>query len=76
MNNVLESFLNKNSDRAHEWQGVIEGMLNDDEGAFNYASDTLRGILEYVEESGTITDAQIQAIENIRDNPTERYGRR
>lgn len=75
MSDALEQFLNKNSDRAKKWQRVIEGMLNSD-GDYDYAEETLGGILEYIEENDTITDAQIQAVENIQDKPSSSYGRR
>lgn len=73
--NPLEQFLKKNSDRAVKWLAIVEGMLNDYD-AYGYAEDTLVGIHDYIEENDNITDAQIQAVENIRDKPSQNYGRR
>ena len=72
MNNVLDSFINKNSERANEYREIIEEMMG--QGRYSYAEQTLLGILDFIEEEDNITDAQVQAIENIREKPSERYG--
>ena len=73
-NNPLEQFINKNSSRAEEYRGIIEEMMAD-YSAYNYAESTMLGILEYIDENDTITDAQVQAIDNIKAKPSEGYGR-
>lgn len=69
MSNVLEQFVNKNSKRAEEYREIIEDMMGQ-YSAYHYAESTLLGILEYIEENDTITDAQILAVENIREKPS------
>lgn len=70
---VLSKFLNKKGSRAIEYRDIIEGMMGD-YGSYHYAEDTLLGILDYIEEVGDITDNQIFAVNNIRNNPA-RYAR-
>ncbi len=72
--NPLEQFLNKHSKKAQEYIGIIEEMLDDDK--WDYAYDTLAGIRDDIEEHERITDAQVQAVENIKSKPSEHYGRR
>lgn len=74
MNDVLEQFINKNSKRGEEYREIIEDMMGDF-SAYGYAEDTLLGILDYIEKNDSITDAQVQAVENIREKPSENYGR-
>lgn len=72
----IDKFLNRDIDNVIEWTNVLEKMLEAGY-VYKYASETLRGILEYVHEHGTITENQIHAIENIRAAPSSpRYGRR
>lgn len=73
MENPLEKFLNKNSKRAQEYYAIIEDMLSDGL-RYTYAESTLMGILEFIEEEDNITDAQIQAVENIKEKPNQKYG--
>lgn len=70
---AIDDFLKKKSDRAEKWLGVINSMMNDP--AYDYASDTLDGIYDYICDNSNITDAQIQAVENIQSKPSH-YGRR
>jgi len=70
MSDALQEFLNKNSKRAEEYQEVIEGMMGDWE-RYGYAQSTLIGILEFIDEHNSITDNQVQAVENIRANPSK-----
>lgn len=69
MSDALEQFINKNSNRAEEYREIIEEMMNN-YSAYHYAESTLLGILDYIDENDTITDAQIQAIENIKEKPS------
>ena len=72
---AIDDFLNKKQDTADKWLPVISDMSNDPH--YEYASDTLDGIYDDVCEEGRITDAQIQAIVNIQNKPSEsHYGRR
>lgn len=70
--NLLKQFINKNSERAEEYRNIIEEMMGDYD-SYHYAEDTLLGILDYIEKNDTITDAQAQAIKNIREKPSENY---
>lgn len=74
MNDVLSGFLEKKSNGAKDMKEVIQMMLADYQGRWDYAADTLESILDWVGESGTITDAQIRAIGNIQDKPSDPYG--
>lgn len=67
--NPLEQFINKKSSRAQEWHATIEEMLSSNR--YIYAEQTLVGILDYIEEHDDISDAQIQAVENIRLEPSK-----
>ena len=52
--------------RQCDWQEYVERverMINS--GDFNFAEDTLQGILTWVEENEHITPAQKKAVENI-----------
>lgn len=69
MSNVLEQFVNKNSKRAEEYREIIEDMMGQ-YSSYHYAESTLLGILKYIEENDTITDAQILAVENIGEKPS------
>ena len=71
--NPLEQFINKKAKRAEEYREIIEEMMGD-YSAYNYAESTLLGILEFIDEKDYITDAQVQAIENIREKPSKGYG--
>ena len=71
--NSLEQFINKNSSRAQKYYEILEEMLKS--GRYIYAEHTLADILEYIDENDTITDGQIEAIQNIREKPSEGYGR-
>lgn len=73
MSNPINDFLNKKAKRASEYLEILEGMLNS--GDYMYAEQTLADIYGYVEEHQNITDAQVQAVENIKAKPRE-YGRR
>ncbi len=68
--NPLEQFINKNSNRAEEYRETIERMLSRWD-AYGYAEQTLIAILEYIEKNDTITDGQIQAVENIKGKPSK-----
>lgn len=69
----LERFIAKNSERAEQYEIIISIMLNDDEGRYAYASDTLTDILEYIERNNNITDGQVRAVENIKEKPSNGY---
>ena len=72
--NPLEQFINKKAKRAEKYREIIEEMMCD-YSAYNYAESTLLGILEFIDEEDNITDAQVQAVKNIRKKPSEGYGR-
>ena len=44
----------------------IEEMLDDSQ--YDFASDTLSGILEWVQENEKITEKQMQAVDNIENS--------
>lgn len=66
---AIDDFLNKKQELADKYLVIISEMSNSEEYA--YASDTLDGIYDDVADKGRITDAQIQAIENIQAKPSE-----
>lgn len=73
MTDALQQFLGNNEKKAEKWLKIISDMSTDP--AYEYASDTLDGIYDNVADEGRITDAQIQAVENIKAKPSEnRYG--
>jgi hypothetical protein len=53
---------------AEEFCSSIQDML--DEGRWHWAEDTLLGIHETVSRTGTVTDGQRRAVENIRFVPS------
>lgn len=68
MNNALQSFINKNSTKAQQYHDIIEDML--ESNRFRYAEDTLYGILKFIQENYSITEKQIEAVENIKNEPS------
>ena len=72
--NPLEQFLNKKIDRAEEYRKIIEGMMGN-YFAYHYAEGTLLGILEFIEKNNDISEAQIQAINNIKNKPNKKNDR-
>lgn len=74
MVDAVQQFLDKAEDRGNKYLGIIEEML--DSGDYDYAEDTLIGIADYIDTHFRITDNQIQAIENIKNKPSQPYGRR
>jgi hypothetical protein len=73
MSGVLEQFINKNSDKAEKWKDIIEEMFSS--RRYDYADDTLEGIMDYIEENDSITDKQIEAVKNIKARPSQNnYG--
>lgn len=46
------------------WKRVIESML--DEKDYQFASETLEGIWETIDNTGRVTSGQINAVQNIR----------
>lgn len=74
MSNPIQDFLNKKAERANKWLAIVEGMLNS--GDYIYAEHTLADIYRFIEENQSITDAQIQAVENIREKPSTYGGNR
>lgn len=73
MENPLQKFLNKNSERAQKYAAIIEDMLSSGL-RYQYAESTLMGILDFIEKEDNITDAQVQAVENIKEKPNQKYG--
>lgn len=63
---ALHNFAKKNEDRALKWLSTIEDMMGDYE-RFGWAEDTLIGIYDHVMSHNSITDKQIEAVENIRE---------
>lgn len=72
MENALEQFIQKNAKRANEYVEIIEEMLGD-YSSYHYAEDTLLGILDFIHKNDSITDAQVQAVENIKNKPNDKY---
>lgn len=68
---AAEEFLKKKSVRALEYIGILNEMFESPE--YDYAFDTLSGIMDWVSDNNAITDKQVQAIENIKSNPSLRH---
>ncbi|MEX2053937.1 MAG: hypothetical protein WD883_00055 [Candidatus Colwellbacteria bacterium] len=75
MDDPLKQFLSKGKARTEPYLELIDDLLNQYE-RYGYAGNTLMSIKEFIEESGTITDGQIRAIQNIKNNPSKKHGRR
>lgn len=60
---TLDDFVNKGREKATFWKDEVSDLLSNSE--FDFASDTLLGIYDFIEERGFVTDGQIQAIKNI-----------
>lgn len=69
MIDAVSAFLGKNNSRAKKYIAIIEEML--DGGEYHYAEETLEGILADITKEERITDAQAQAVKNIRRNPSD-----
>ena len=67
MEDALDKFINKNSDKVEEYQSMIGRMMSDDR-TFGFAQSTLAGIYDSIEATGTITDGQMRAVDNIRNS--------
>jgi hypothetical protein len=67
---AIDDFLAKKRGNALYYKEVIEELLSSGL-QYSYADDTLVSILEFIEESGTITEKQMQAIDNIKNKPYE-----
>lgn len=72
MSDALEQFLGNKSKRAQEYRDTIEDMLGQ-YAKYGYAESTLIGILDFIEENNDVTNAQVQAVENIKEKPNS-YG--
>lgn len=62
----LDKFLQKHDKNAEKYRSLIEEMLGDYE-RFNWAEDTLIGIFDHVMNTNTISEKQMQAVDNIRE---------
>lgn len=62
---VVDRFLSKKETRAAEYRELIEEMMGD-YSRYGWAESTLLGIYDFINETGCITEKQIEAIENIR----------
>lgn len=71
MEDALDKFINKNSDKVEEYQAIIGRMMSDDR-TYGFAHSTLSGIYDAIEETGTITDGQIRAVDNIKKSVKNR----
>lgn len=67
---VTQRFIGKEQSIAKQYLTVIEEMLNESNGAYDYADMTLEGIHECILECGKISERQIEAIKNIRNKPS------
>lgn len=73
---ALNAFIKKNDDRAQKYLNLVEEMMGDYD-SYGWAESTLIGIYDWIMEHNSVTDKQIQAIENIQKGGQEnRYRRR
>lgn len=61
--NPIADFLDRRDELAVSYRQKIEEMLGSDD--YRFAEDTLLGILDYIDAESSITDKQVQAVENI-----------
>ena len=72
MIDAVSQFLEKGHNRVEKYRTILHNMLGD--GAYQYASETLLGILDDIDSEERVTVAQIEAINNIRAKPSyDRY---
>ena len=64
MEDALDKFINKNSHKAKDYLSIIGGMMSD--GRYGFAQSTLLGIYDSIEETGTVSDGQMRAVDNIK----------
>lgn len=69
MNNAVQQFINKGKESAELYKNIIERMLNDTD-EYEYAEETLCGILDFINVEGRITEKQMEAVDNIKDKPS------
>ena len=74
MTDELYNFLNRNIDEVSEWMGKITWMLEEEADLYEYAEDTLLGILDTIETTGKVTEGQKRAVKNIQNKPSNNYG--
>jgi thioredoxin-like negative regulator of GroEL len=68
-NSVLDQFINGNAQKAGICQDLIEEMMAS--GRYEYAEDTLLGILDHIRETDSVTEKQIQTVDNIKAKPKQ-----
>lgn len=74
MNEALGNFLKKKEDVAYKWKCIIEEMLGDYK-SYHYAEKFLVEMLDAIDEHKSLSEGQIKAIENIRNNPAKYHER-
>lgn len=77
MNQAVAKFLkNKNVDPRfkEEVRRIIEEML--EQFKYRFAHETLRSMLAQLDEHGYLTDAQLLAVDNIKNSVFNQKGRR
>ena len=70
MNNPVNELLEKRKCEAFDYQEIIEDMMGTER--YRYAESTLLGILNQIEKTEHITEAQKQAVDNIKAKPSTR----
>jgi len=69
MNKRLKQAAEEREEKDEEWREVLDicdEMLFDEE--YEFASDTIQGIRDWIEENSAVTPAQKRAVLNIRDS--------
>lgn len=64
MTDAISQFLKNKRGRVDEYREKVEAMLADPT-RYRFASDTLLGIFDHIEEHDSITDRQMEAVDNI-----------
>lgn len=67
---TLNAFIKRNHNEALTWIDRIEHLLNDER--FQFAEETLNGIMSSIESADKVTEGQKEAIKNIEDSVYER----
>lgn len=74
MEDPIKQFIDKKSGTAEDYEHIISQMLSEPH-LYGYAQKTLTSIYDFIFENGFISDAQIKAVENIKEKPSKQYGR-
>lgn len=74
MNEALGKFISQKQSKCEKYYHMIEEMLGDYK-SYHYAEKFLVSVMDTIYENKTISEGQIKAIENIKNNPAKYHER-